>query len=112
MFQNEFKSCIEACVRCAQACEQCATACLSEANVRKMAECIRLDRDCAESCWIAAAFMSRRSMFANDLCRLCAEICDASGAECEKHRMDHCQECAAECKNCAEIWCRVAGVAV
>jgi hypothetical protein len=48
MISEQYKSCIEACVQCAQECEQCADACLSEQDVKKMAECIRLDRDCAE----------------------------------------------------------------
>ena len=64
MAHQQHQSCIEACVRCAQECEHCADACLSEADVQAMAECIRLDRDCAEACWLAAAFMSRGSRFA------------------------------------------------
>ena len=46
MAHREFHSCIEACTECAQACEHCASACLSEKDVKMMAQCIRLDRDC------------------------------------------------------------------
>jgi hypothetical protein len=102
MIPEQYKDCIEACVRCAQACEHCADSCLSEQNVEKMAECIRLDRDCAEMCWFAAALMSRNSQFATDLCHVCAEVCDACGMECEKHDVDHCQHCADACRRCAE----------
>jgi hypothetical protein len=49
-----------------------------------MANCIRLDHDCAEMCLLATAFMSRGSHFAADLCRLCAEVCDACADECER----------------------------
>ena len=111
MSHQEFQTCIEACVRCAQECEHCANACLDEQNVKEMAECIRLDRDCAEICWGAAALMSRGSRFAHDLCRLCTEICEACGAECRKHQMDHCQRCADACEQCAEECRRMAGVA-
>lgn len=111
MSHHEFKSCIDACVRCAEACEHCASACLAEGEVKKMAECIRLDRDCAESCWTAAAFMSRGSQFANELCQVCAEICDACGSECEKHKMGHCQDCAAACRECAQECRSMAGAA-
>ena len=51
----QHQPCIDACVRCAQECEHCADACLSESDVKMMAECARLDRDCAAACWLAAA---------------------------------------------------------
>lgn len=112
MAQQQYQSCIDACVRCAQECENCHDACLSEKDVAKMAECIRLDKDCAESCWTAAGFMSRGSRFAQDICRVCAEICEACGAECRKHKADHCQRCADECERCAEECRQMAGAAV
>jgi hypothetical protein len=77
-----------------------------------MAECIRLDIDCAKMCWCAAGYMSRGSQFARDICRICAEICDACGAECEKHEHDHCQRCAKACKRCAEECRKMAGAAI
>jgi hypothetical protein len=49
MSHQEHQSCIEACIRCAQEYELCANACLSEPDIKNMAECIRLDKDCAES---------------------------------------------------------------
>lgn len=110
MAHEKYASCIEACVKCAQECEHCANACLGEPDVGKMAECIRLDRDCAEACWTAAAWMSRDSRFASDLCRLCAEVCEACGSECEKHEEEHCQRCAEACKRCAEECRQMAGV--
>ena len=110
MAHEKFAACIEACVQCAQECEHCADASLSEKNVAKMAECIRLDRDCAEICWTASAYMSRGSQFASDICRICAEICDLCGAECEKHEPDHCQRCAQACHRCAEECRQMAGV--
>jgi hypothetical protein len=75
-----------------------------------MAECIRTDRDCAEICWSTAAYLSRNSQFIQDICRLCADVCDACGQECRKHEMDHCQECADECERCAEECRQMAGV--
>jgi hypothetical protein len=85
--------------------------CLSEPDVKMMAECIRLDRDCAHICWAAAAFMSRGSRFAADICRVCADICEACGDECGRHEQDHCQRCAETCRACAEECRRMAGVA-
>src|SRR5204863_5070823 len=57
MPHERFQSCIDACVQCAEACEHCADACLHEEDVTALADCVRLDRDCAEVCWLAAAFM-------------------------------------------------------
>jgi hypothetical protein len=109
MVHDDFKSCIAACILCAQECEHCATACLAESTVTNFADCIRLDRDCAEICWGAVAFMSRGSHFAHDLCRVCAEICEACGAECRKHSEDHCQKCAEACERCADECRQMAG---
>jgi hypothetical protein len=77
-----------------------------------MAECIRLDHDCAATCFMAASFMSRGSQFAADLCRLCAEVCSACGDECRKHEVDHCQRCADACDACAEECRQMSGAAV
>lgn len=112
MSHERFASSIEACVRCAQECEYCASACLEEHEVEMLAECIRLDRDCADVCWSASAFMSRGSRFAAEVCRVCAEICDACGDECAKHKHAHCQRCAEACRHCADECRQMAGVAV
>lgn len=109
MTHNEYRTCIEACIKCAQECEHCFDACLKEADVASMAECIRLDKDCAEVCWSAAGFMSRGSEFINMICRICAEICDACGVECAKHDAEHCQSCATACKQCADECRSMAG---
>jgi hypothetical protein len=110
MSHREFQSCIDACSACAQACEHCSVACLGEREVAKLAECIRLDLDCAELCWSAASHMSRDSQFAAAVCAVCADACDACAAECEKHQqMGHCRECAAACRRCADECRQMAG---
>ena len=108
MAHEHYTTCIEACNSCADACDHCASACLAEANPKPMARCIALDMDCAAICRMAAGFMARDSEFAESLCTLCAEICDACGAECEKHEMQRCQDCAKACRRCAEE-CRAMG---
>lgn len=112
MSHHEHRNCIDACIQCAQECEHCADACLGERDVKEMATCIRLDKDCAEICWSAAALMSRGSQFAQEVCRICVEICDVCGAECRKHSVDHCQRCAEACEVCAEECRRMAAAAV
>jgi hypothetical protein len=111
MAHQHHQSCIDACNACADACDHCATACLAENDVKMMAQCIRLDMDCAAICRLAAGYMSRGSEFAMEICALCADVCDACGAECEKHQHHvHCRECAEACRKCAEECRRMAGM--
>jgi hypothetical protein len=106
---KEYHACIEACVECWLACEMCAEACLHESDVKRMVECIRLDRDCAEVCQAAVRLMVRGGELAPAFCRVCAEICDACAEECERHEAEHCQVCAAACRRCAEECRKMAG---
>lgn len=102
MMSPEMKKCLEACSTCAWECESCATACLEEPDVKAREMCIKLLRDCADICVLSAQWMSRGSKYAQALCSLCAEICDACGAECAKFKDEHCQRCAQTCRMCAE----------
>lgn len=73
-----------------------------EDDVKMMAECIRLDMQCAVLCYAAAQLMSMGSAQASSICIICADLCDACAAECAKHDNEHCQECAKACKECAD----------
>jgi response regulator RpfG family c-di-GMP phosphodiesterase len=76
---------------------------LKEQDVKMMARCIALDRDCAKICFTASAMMASGSEFADEICRVCAEVCRACGEECRKHKhMEHCQRCAEACERCAQ----------
>jgi hypothetical protein len=108
MPHEEYGSCIDACYACAAVCDHCAVACLDESDPKPMAECIKLDVDCAAICRLAAGYMARGSSQVAAICRTCAEICDACGAECERHDHDHCKECAEACRRCAEECRRMA----
>ena len=60
-----------------------------------MARCVALDMDCAAICSLAVGAMARVSDHAKAICALCADICQACGDECAKHKhMQHCAECA------------------
>jgi len=89
-------------VKCMTACEYCATLCLQEENVKMMARCIMLDRDCADICMLTARFVARDSAHAQHVMRECIEICRLCEEECRKHEADHCQKCADACRECAE----------
>ena len=102
MPHQKYNSCIDACYACATACNHCAASCLQEQDVKAMARCIALDIDCAESCLLAAAAMARASEQAKAICAMCAQVCEACGEECARHKMAHCQECAQMCRRCAQ----------
>ncbi|MEZ0119325.1 UNVERIFIED_ORG: hypothetical protein ABRZ91_003282 [Heyndrickxia coagulans] len=102
---TSYEECIKACQECMEACNQCYSACLKEDNLKMMAGCIRMDRECANICALALQAMQSNSPFVKQICNLCAEICEACGEECRKYSHDHCQKCAEACLRCAEA-CR------
>jgi hypothetical protein len=48
---TKWQSCIDACMNYAEACEFCATSDLKEQDVKMMASCAQLNRECASVCW-------------------------------------------------------------
>ena len=95
---TKWQSCIDACMRCAEACEFCATSDLREQDVKMMASCAQINRECAAVCWTSASLMCMDSQFAKQFCSLCADICDACARECDRPTVDHCKKCAQACR--------------
>ena len=102
MKNHDHSALIQKLLDCAFACEHCATACLQEDDVAMMANCIKLDRDCADICIQSARLLQRNSDIAHQFLVLCEDICRMCGDECGKHQHDHCQQCAEACRICAE----------
>jgi hypothetical protein len=107
MAHEQHRELIQALHECMTACNHCYDACLEEKELHKMANCIRLDRECAEICSYVEQAITRGTPFLSELTAICATICEACGAECKKHDHDHCQQCAEACFKCAKI-CRAA----
>jgi len=63
---------------------------------------IKLLISCAEICQVAVNFMARRSEFARQVCMLCAELCQACAASCNKLNDPSMQKCAEMCRRCAK----------
>lgn len=99
---NNYEEIIHSLSECVIACETCLASCLEEDNVKQMTECIKLDRDCADTCSLAVQFLSRNSGISKSIIGLCADICAQCAEECEKHDHDHCQKCAEACRKCEE----------
>lgn len=93
---------------CMTKCNECFDACLKEDDVKMMAKCIRLDRECADMCAYLEQAITRNSPFVKELAGVCATICEACGEECAKHSHEHCQRCAKACFECAEACRKVA----
>ena len=91
---------IHALGNCNNHCNHCADACLEETHVNKMVQCIRTDRVCAEVCSALNQILATKFDDVDDLVRYCIKICLICAEECEKHDMEHCQRCAAACRNC------------
>ncbi|KKK33387.1 ferredoxin [Salinicoccus sediminis] len=101
MSHEQNRNLIQTLHECAEACNHCYDACLKEENVKMMAECIRLDRECADICSYLEHALTRNTPFGSELAAVCAEICEACGNECRKHDHEHCQKCADACFKCA-----------
>lgn len=103
MSHDKFQSCIDACMECSIECIHCANACLDEKDVQNLRRCIRLNLECADMCILASKMMAAGSEFANEICNMCAKVCQACGEECGSHsHMDHCRKCSEVCMRCAE----------
>ncbi|MFC3899721.1 four-helix bundle copper-binding protein [Aliicoccus persicus] len=102
MAHEQHQQLIQTLHECVGACNHCYDACLKEEDVNMMAECIRLDRECADICAFLEQALMRGTPFASDLAAVCAKICEACGNECQKHDHEHCQKCAEACFKCAE----------
>lgn len=102
MTTEQMMTCIRECLECMKKCNQCYDACLQEEEVYPMSACIRLTRDCADVCILAAQFMTRNSEHMKEACVLCADICNRCAEECRNHAYEHCQACAAACEACAK----------
>lgn len=67
---------------CWKACHHCFDACLQEEDVEMMAQCIRLDRECADICAQTLQVLTRNSPFSKPYLLLCAEACQACAKAC------------------------------
>ena len=98
---------------CAKMCASCADACLAEPI--DMTQCIRMCLDCSDICEATARLGLRRSgddqAILRELLDLCARMCEACAAECERHDHEHCKLCAQICRECAAD-CRNAAASV
>lgn len=100
---EELRRCIQDCLECANICEQTIQFCLQQGGKHAAPDHIRMLRDCADSCLMSAAMMSRQSSFHSQHCQLCAEICHACAESCDKMGTDpQMKACADACRTCED----------
>ncbi|HEX2969607.1 MAG TPA: four-helix bundle copper-binding protein [Bacteroidales bacterium] len=104
MSHEHFEAVIDTLHECAVDCIHCANACLEEDNVKDLVKCIKLDKECADTCLFTAEMLAGNATLSEEILNLCVKICDSCGDECEKHasHMEHCRICAESCRSCAE----------
>jgi hypothetical protein len=104
---EQMQRCIQECLSCFSVCEQTLAHCLKKGGKHAAPDLVKLLVDCAESCRMSAAMMSRESAFHARHCALCADICKACEEACEefgseaqmKACADACRSCAAACRS-------------
>lgn len=77
MAHEQHRELIQALHECMTACNHCYDACLQEKELHKMANYIRLDRECAEICSYVEQAITRGTPFLSELTAICATICEA-----------------------------------
>lgn len=97
--------CIAACLDCTRLASVCAHRCIIGGQADRMSRCISLCVDCATVTGACATLMARDSEYAGQVCGVCADLCDACAAECEKHGNGIMAQCATACRQCAQT-CR------
>lgn len=97
----QYQTCIDACNKCSQLCYECFRLCLTEPDVKAREHCITDLVDCAQICATAASSMAMRGHHVDQICSLCATICDECANECSKFSDQHSKMCADTCRQCA-----------
>ena len=106
---EQMQRCIQECLSCYSVCEQTLAHCLKKGGKHAAPELMKSLVDCAESCRMSAAMMSRESAFHARHCMLCADICKACEEACEEFPDDaQMKACADACRSCSEA-CRAMG---
>src|SRR5687767_13759412 len=109
----EISECIQNCLHCHAICKETIVHCLMMGGKHSAIEHQKLLADCAQACIVSADFMLRMSDYHPHFCRVCADICKACAASCERLGQgdETMRKCADMCRRCAES-CRNMAVAL
>ena len=98
---KKYTESMEMLMNCAASCENCVSVCINDG---KPLSCCPVCLDCADVCMMMFRLEAHNSTFLKSMYTLCADICEACAAECEKHAdyHPHCKACMYACRDCAE----------
>ena len=101
---------------CEQNCSSCQSMCeKSSQYVKKLAgkaatpERLKLFADCISICKTSHDFLKRGSQFHPEVCKVCADVCNACAKSCQELNDPKLKECIEECKKCADSCQKMAG---
>ena len=95
------QECIQACQDCHSECLRHATQhCLEVGGAHVEPKHFGLMLSCTEICQTSANMMLMGAAHHREVCGVCASICDACAASCEK--LDDMESCVQACRRCAE----------
>lgn len=102
---EQLKEILAVSMECTLACEKCATDCILDGNKK----CALIARDCADICALTARLVARNSEFAEEMLRLCSDVCKACSEECanHSHQQQSCKVCAEVCRKCSDLCAEV-----
>ena len=96
--------CIKDCLNCYETCLSCISHCLALGGKHASVEHIQAMMECSLICNTSATMMRMNSAFANELCQMCAKVCDVCEESCcsidDTDRMM--ERCADACARCAQ----------
>lgn len=102
MVNSKYQDCIDACQKCIVVNQDCL---INMAGQKSMNDCPKCCVVCIDACYVSVKMMAADSQYAEQYCKICAEVCDYCAGQCAEHDHEHCQACAKACRECAEA-CR------
>lgn len=108
----QMEECIRLCLECHRICLETVSHCLELGGAHAAPEHIKRLLACAAICLTSADLMLLGNEFSARECAVCAEVCSACAASCEKFGDDPMMKrCAEICRRCAESSQQMAGAA-
>jgi len=107
---DSMQECIDRCQSCEEICLASIAHCLQLGGEHAAPEHIAMLVACAEICDTSARFMLLGSRLHGRTCEVCADVCQACAADCERLGDDQMMaRCADLCRRCAESCRQMAG---
>lgn len=99
----KMEHCIANCTETHQICLETVSYCLGKGGKHAEAKHLRLLLDCAQICTTSADYMIRKSEMHGRTCGLCADVCKRCAEACDAFGDDpQMKRCAEACRRCVQ----------